>query len=185
MLCLTCARVGPALCDGCIARLTPAPDRMLEFGLLVRSAFRHEGPAQTLVHHFKYRGSNRAGWVLASALAPLVPSSLVLVPVPRSSWRHLRYGIDPAPDLAHRLQRLTGCTVAHAFVAPVASPRQAGRKRAERLTAPLRLAKDPGPLVTLLDDVLTTGATLTAAQTLLLTAGIRVEGAITATVRGD
>jgi predicted amidophosphoribosyltransferase len=39
--------------------------------------------------------------------------------------------------------------------------------------------------VVLIDDVLTTGRTLMAAQTVLASAGIRVECAITATARGD
>ncbi|MGH8957429.1 MAG: ComF family protein, partial [Acidimicrobiia bacterium] len=111
MLCLTCGKLGPDLCELCRANLNPASDRLLDDGLLVRSAFHHEGPARDLVHQYKYRGSDRAGWILARALLPLMPEGRPLVAVPRSSWRHLRHGIDPAPDLVRRLSVLTGCVV--------------------------------------------------------------------------
>ena len=137
------------------------------------------------MHQFKYRGSDRAGWILASALAGLIAPESVLVPVPRASWRSLRYGIDPAPDLAQRLQRLTGCVIASAFAAPAMAPKQAGRKRSERIPAPLKVTMNPSSSVVLLDDVLTTGRTLASARSALRAAGIRVESAITATARGD
>lgn len=153
---------------------------------MVRSAFRHEGAARDLVHHYKYRGSDRAGWILARALAPLIPDGAVIIPLPRVSWRHLRYGIDPAPDLARRLVALTPCSVDLVLAAPLFSDRQAGKSRSERQPAALRLAHDlPSQAVVLLDDVVTTGRTLTSAQTLVRSHGIQVECAITATASGD
>ncbi|MGH8925063.1 MAG: ComF family protein [Acidimicrobiia bacterium] len=186
MFCLGCGRLGGDLCDLCRAHLTPAPDRLLDDGLLVRSAFRHEGPARDLVHHYKYRGSDRAGWMLARALAPLIPEETTIVPVPRSSWRHLRYGIDPAPDLARRIGILTGCVVVFALAAPALAHRQAGRKRSDRQPAVLRVSSRPrSAAVVLVDDVLTTGRTLSSARAVLRSSGIRVDSAITATARGD
>lgn len=185
MLCLTCGKLGPDICDFCRANFNAASDRLLDDGLLVRSAFRHEGPARHLIHQYKYRGSDRAGWMLARALIPLLPEGHELVAVPRASWRHLRYGIDPAPDLARRLGILTGRTVVPALAAPLLAHRQAGRKRSDREPAMLRVTSRPRSSVVLVDDVLTTGRTLSGARSALQSFGIRVESAITATARGD
>lgn len=186
MFCLACGRSAVNLCPDCRRSLTPAPDRVAGDGLLVRSAWRHEGAARDLVHHFKYRGSDRAGWVLASALAPLVPEGVTIVPLPRPFWRTLRYGIDPAPDLARRLRVLTGCSIAPILHPPLFSPRQAGRRRSERIPPPARVGSHPGAEeVFLLDDVITTGSTLAGAQAALESCGVRVRCALTATARGD
>jgi predicted amidophosphoribosyltransferase len=183
---LACGKLGSDLCELCSANLNPAPDRLLDGGLLVRSVFRHEGPARDLVHQFKYRGSDRAGWMLARGLARLIPDGALLVPVPRSSWRHLRYGLDPAPDLARRLRVLNGCEVISALAAPALAHRQAGRKRSDRQPPRLRVTSPPpAESVIIIDDVLTTGRTLISAHFALRSAGIRVDSAITATARGD
>lgn len=123
--------------------------------------------------------------MLARALIPLLPEGHELVAVPRVSWRHLRYGIDPAPDLARRLGILTGRMVVPALAAPLLAHRQAGRKRSDRQAALLRVTSRPRSSVVLVDDVLTTGRTLSSARSALQSSGIRVESAITATARGD
>jgi predicted amidophosphoribosyltransferase len=124
--------------------------------------------------------------MLASGLAPLITEGACLVPVPRSSWRHLRYGLDPAPDLARRLRILIGCDVVSALAAPVFAHRQAGRKRADRQFLSLTVtSRPPSRSVIIIDDVLTTGRTLNSANFALQSAGVRVDSAITATARGD
>lgn len=154
-----------ALCGRCAAQLRPAPDRYLAGAGVVRSAFVHEGVARILVHHLKYRGVVAAGSLLAQAMAPLVPPDAVIVPVPRLRWRLLRYGVDPALELAAGVSRLTGQPLARLLRAPLMGRARAGRAHG---TAPAfrPRAVPPGGIV-LIDDVVTSGATMTAAASVL------------------
>jgi predicted amidophosphoribosyltransferase len=143
---------------------------------LVRSAHVHAGPARALVHGLKYRGIAAAAGILAEAMSPLVPDGTVLVPVPRVTWRLIRYGVDPARELALELSRRTGSRVASPLRAPLWGRPRAGREHGFapgfRVTATAA-----GLPVLLVDDVVTTGATLAAAAHLLP----GVYGAVTAT----
>lgn len=176
-MCLTCGRLGPALlCEPCKGLLRPAPDQYLPGVGVVRAPFRHQGPARLLVHHLKYRGVVTAGRVLAGAMAPRLPSGPVLVPVTRLGWRRLRYGVDPALELARALARLTGAAVAPVLTAPFWGKARAGRVHGFAPRFRSRGIPEDTRVI-LIDDVVTTGATLIAAAALFPT----VEGAITAT----
>ncbi|MDJ0923859.1 MAG: hypothetical protein QNJ77_04785 [Acidimicrobiia bacterium] len=132
--------------------------------LRVFSAFEHEGVARRLVHRLKYGGLPNAGWVLVDALQELLPSnSVALVPVPRAAVRKARYGTDPAAVLAGFLGREAGLPVVRCLRPPIWWPAHAGSNRAVRRRPPFRLVRDPPNGSVLIDDVVTTGATLQAA----------------------
>ena len=164
MICLACRRhaVGP-LCGDCDAGLRPAPDQLLEGSLLIRSAYLHEGPARHLVHNFKYRGIEPAGSLLAKVMARLVPAASTFVPVPRVTWRKLRYGIDPAAALATKLAKLTGGRRRDLLVAPPWGPGQAGAPRATRRPPVFRAKGIGARQLVIVDDVVTTGGTVISA----------------------
>jgi predicted amidophosphoribosyltransferase len=178
-LCLSCRRFGSdAVCGRCVGGLKTGPERLLASNLRAQAAFLHAGPARAIVHNFKYRGITRAGRFLAESMAPLVPENCTLVPLPRVDWRLLRYGVDPAPELARLLGVLTSTPVSHLLAVPVVSPDQARRSRSDRRPPMFRLSNPaPGPLV-LVDDVVTTGGTLESAHRLF---GSAVVVALTAT----
>ena len=156
--------------------LRPAPDRFLVGVGLVRSAYLHEGTARRLVHLLKYRGVVAAASLLAEGMAPLVPAEAVLVPLPRVGARRLRYGVDPAFELAGAVAALTGAAVWEGMVAPVWCRRRAGRRHRQVPRFRSRAAAAPLPAL-LVDDVVTSGATLMAAAR----AVPGVVGALTAT----
>jgi predicted amidophosphoribosyltransferase len=131
------------------------------------------------VHHLKYRGLAAAGRVLAAQMVPLLPEgAAALVPVPRVLTRLVGYGVDPARELARELGRAAGLPVVPILVRPLWWPRRAGPAGAFR-GAPAFRARRPVPVeAVLIDDVMTTGATLTAARRPLPA----VRWALTATV---
>lgn len=150
------------LCTGCYRALRPAPDRLLPGGLLLVAAFEHVGPARRLIHHLKYRGLLQYGDLVASALAPRVPR-MPLVPVPRALTRRIRYGVDPAGVIADRLAGLIDVPVLHLLEAPLHSKRRAGRDHRRPVT-PFRLRRPAPAPVAIVDDVVTSGATMLRAR---------------------
>jgi predicted amidophosphoribosyltransferase len=163
MLCLGCRALGVrGLCGDCASRLRAAPERFLPGLGVVRPAYTHEGVARTLVHQLKYRGVVAAGRILAEAMAPLLPVDAAIVPVPRVGWRRLRYGVDPALELAKWLARFTGSPAAPLLRAPFHGRVRAGRSHGTAPDFRLVATEYPGGLV-IVDDVVTTGTTLAAA----------------------
>jgi predicted amidophosphoribosyltransferase len=162
MLCLVChAAASAGLCPGCRARMRPAPERVLPGGLRLVSAFEHTGPARTLVHHLKYRGLLGYADLVARVLAVRAPIAPI-VAVPRVWSRFARYGVDPAGEIAARVAVLNEVPHLRLFSRPWHSPRRAGGDHS-LAPAQLRLRELPPSQVVLVDDVVTSGATMTMA----------------------
>lgn len=130
-------------------------------GIRLVAAFEHDGAAQRLMHLLKYRGVDEYADLAAQLLESRVPS-LPLVPVPRAISRHLRYGVDPARVIASRLGRRIGAPVVSALVPFLHNGRRAGRDH-RRPVRPFRARPLSYPEVIVVDDVVTTGATMAAA----------------------
>jgi ComF family protein len=147
----------------------------------------YEGVARNLVAALKFRHLLPVADVMADRIHWLAPAHMLsgaMVPVPPAPSRLRRRGFDPAGELAaalaERLQAaLEPCLVRRG------GARQVGRRRAERIGHPPRIhARGPVPRsVVLIDDVLTTGATLTACARALRTAGAARVVALTFTRR--
>jgi predicted amidophosphoribosyltransferase len=128
----------------------------------------HESVARRLVHLLKYQGIPAAGVILGAVMAKrLPPGTTALIPVPRAMVRRIRYGIDPAIELAYRVGAISGIPVVEALGAPLWWPSHARGDRAARRRPRFRPVA-PAPEGSLMvDDVLTTGATLAAAGRIL------------------
>lgn len=179
MICLACRGVTRGdLCLACERRLHDAPDRVVPEAVLVRSAHLHDGPARQLVHRLKYDGLVCAADRLAAVMAPLTTGASMLVPVPRTTARRQRYGIDPALELARVLARLTGLPVVPGLRPVMRGRVHAGRGRGARSVPTFRVGADVDAGACVVDDVVTTGVTVSAAARLL-----GAERAVTATSR--
>jgi ComF family protein len=136
------------------------------------------------IHELKYRGRRRvasrlAGMLLEEAGArALVAESDVLVPVPLHPRRRRERGFNQAALIAREVaRRCERPWVEDALVRRQETPPQAGLSAAERRrnVASAFVVRRRGPVagkvVTLVDDVLTTGATARACALALRAAG--------------
>ena len=191
-LCAVCAQpCEPAspLCIGCerrLARLKPLRS-ILSSGLEVISAVAYDGVALELIRRLKFAsrlvlaevaaermvrawGATRAGW---------------LVPVPPAPARERARGFDDAAILARLVARECRDARVLACLARDDGPRQVRRSREERTADPprVRLAHPSAPLprgeIWLVDDVATTGATLSACARVLRESGAESVRALT------
>lgn len=143
------------------------------------AAFRHEGPARTMVHRLKY-GAVPVPF-LGDAVAGIVPDdATALVPVPRVTLRRWRFGVDPALEVARRAAAVRGLPVVEALAPPLWVHRRAGPAGADRGRPRFRLARQVPQGAVLVDDVVTTGTTLAAAAAV---SGLRRAVTITSAVR--
>jgi ComF family protein len=129
----------------------------------------YAGPARELVAALKFRGAAGAAAAMAAQIRANAPpgwlETAALVPVPLHPARRRRRGYNQAERLARALSDRTGAPVHD--VLERAGPRttQMGRTRAERLTGTtgrITATRAPPGALVLVDDVMTTGATLAA-----------------------
>lgn len=173
---------GPdALCGAC-ARTEPAYAR-------ARAVMRYDDGARPLVLRFKHADRTEAApafarW-MARAGAVQIEACDLIVPVPLHRWRLLRRRYNQSALLAVQLGRLSGKPVAPDLLRRRRNTPSQGRlSRGQRqlnvrgafAVAPGRASEAAGASILLIDDVLTTGATVEACARVLKRAGaLRVE----------
>jgi predicted amidophosphoribosyltransferase len=180
-LCAACGRScrpEAVVCTRCARRLARAePLRGAGPPGLDRawSSAPHEGVARDLVVALKFRRLLPVAELMADRVHRLAPAHLLsgaVVPVPTAPARVRGRGFDPAGELAGALAERLGAELDPCLRRRGAG-RQVGRRRAERVGHPPQiLVQGRAPRSALLvDDVLTTGATLSACAKALRAAG--------------
>ena len=183
-VCLLCdARAGPIpnLCNACAGTLVrlPCPSRMRMV------AFAYTAPISTLVHWMKFEANLPAALTLGTLLAEsvasadlLLPDAILPVPLHRSRLRNR--GFNQALELARPVsRRLRRPLLSRACVRIKATqPQSSLNSQAERRRNVAGAFRVCRPLiglrrVAIVDDVLTTGATVRELARTLRRAGVR------------
>jgi ComF family protein len=182
--CPRCALASPGsvICGSCIAT-TPPFDAAL-------AAWRYAFPADQLLQAFKYGGRLALAEPLARAIAGAViargaPPPERLLAMPLARHRQRERGFNHAHEIARRLSAYVHVPLVHDLRRTRDAPPQAGltlRERRRNVRGAFEAnARIAGRAVAIVDDVMTTGATLSAAALALRKAGaIRVEAWVVA-----
>jgi len=203
--CLLCAAPAKAklVCDACYVRLpwlttTRCPQCALPTGDggicgaclsqsprfdHVSAAFAYAWPLAPLIHHYKYAGNLALAQLLAHALcARLTGGADLIIPMPLAPQRLRSRGFNQALEIARVVSRVTGVPLAANACRRVRdSVPQASlpwRARAQNIRGAFVCDADlRGKRVAVIDDVMTTGATLNELARNLRHAGaIEVQG---------
>jgi ComF family protein len=151
-----------------------------------RAVASFDGLMRELIHAFKFHDTHHArrlfGRWLAEAGRELLDDADILVPVPLARWRLLTRRFNQAQILAAEAGRLAKKPVRpFALVRSRSTPHQVGLTRAQRQRNVASVFRVPanetasvsGKAIVLIDDVITTGATASAAALTLKRAGAR------------
>jgi ComF family protein len=182
--CVGCSAPGVAFCSRCRAALAPYADDIpaaLATQHETRILFVYQGCIRSAVHLLKYRRQRRAarplGALLAEDLArrPLPIDAIAAIPLHQS--RQATRGFNQAEALAAEVSRRCGAPLIGAELQRVRATEQQAKLDARQRAANVRdafrwCAPYPPPRrILLVDDVLTTGATMGACTEALLAAG--------------
>lgn len=172
------------VCGTCLQR--PPPLRM------ARAAFVYGPPLDRLLPRFKFHHDLAAGRLLAQLMAHALadaPRPQTLVPIPLHRERLRSRGYDQALELARPLSRALDlplhAQLLHRHRATAAQSELDAKARRRNVRGAFTVTATPAlpEHVTLIDDVMTTGATLHAAATALHRAGVtRVDAWVCARV---
>jgi len=168
-------------CPDC-SRAAPACDRIV-------SAFDYLGVGQRLIQAYKLQGQLSLASLLVQELETAILAAgwaaagppQCIVPVPARAAALRQRGFSPPAEVARQLARRLGIPYRLGALRRLhEGPRQAALPRSARLTSQQGLLASASPVdglrVAVVDDVMTTGATLMACRAVLVEAGaVQVE----------
>jgi predicted amidophosphoribosyltransferase len=192
-LCAACGRTcrpEAALCTRCSRRLAEAkPVEGIGAPGIDRawSSAPHEGIARDLVTALKFRRLLPVAELIADRIQWLAPGAMLsgtIVPVPTAPLRAALRGFDPAAEIAQSLAAQTKLPLQPCLIRR-GGGRQVGKRRSERIGHPphIQASGQVPRSVLLIDDVLTTGATLSSCARALRSSGAIRIAAVTFTRR--
>ena len=146
-----------------------------------------------MVHAFKYDGWHALAGGMATEMARLgwppdvARERAFLVPVPLASWRQRERGFNQAQVLAEALAphwRLSVCVALERTRTPTSQTRLTPGERVVNVTRAFTAASAGAPAIqgahcVLVDDVVTTAATLVACAAALVDGGARIVSCVT------
>ena len=160
-----------------------------------RAAAQFGGVMRNLIHGFKYADRHEVSDMFASMMrgagGALLRDADMLMPVPLHRWKLWKRRYNQAAILAWKLAALTGHDVDVSSLRRIRqTPSQVGLSPEERrrnVAAAFSAARDAvrGKHILLIDDVITTGSTLSACALVLKEAGAREVDCLAVALAGD
>lgn len=198
--CLGCGAAGTLVCPWCLPELfAPLPSRCYRCHAATAdsaicpkcrrsSKLRHvwvaseyAGVSKQLIHVLKFERTQAAAAPIAKVLAAALPyfdAETIFTHIPAATSRVRMRGYDQSQLIARQLASNLSCRHS-TLLQRHGQSRQVGAKRAARITqledafTPLKSAMVKNARVVLVDDVVTTGATLQQAAAVLKQAGAK------------
>ncbi|MDQ6780113.1 MAG: ComF family protein [Candidatus Eremiobacteraeota bacterium] len=181
--CAACDAFGAMLCHGCCSSLMALPAlREPGHGALheIVAFGAHTGLLRRAVVALKFKQRRALGRMLGSMVARRLPIAAdVLVPVPLHHARLMERGFNQAHEIARGIAAQTSLPIADSAIVrtiatqpqTILSPAQRRRNVCSAFAPGARADAVRGKRIALVDDVMTTGATLHACANMLQTAG--------------
>lgn len=184
--CLYCGRLGSRVCDSCEFQLGNSPRLVFRDGLIGFSAMNYDTNAKTLLRSYKELGESELAKTMAASMVNLLncfekpPELLVPIPSNRSAIRER--GFNPAELIARELSlQVSGIRWANLLVRIRETRDQSKLTPSERRLNQQNsmIARVGTGRVLLVDDIVTTGASLLTAKQTLENSGYFVDGFVT------
>ncbi|KAB8142917.1 ComF family protein [Chloroflexia bacterium SDU3-3] len=183
--CAGCGALGEPLCERCRSALDIYPDHVRGIPALdaISIGYIYQRPIREAIHQLKYRRRRRVaqplGQLLAELARPHAPDIDAVMPVPMHASRLAERGFNQAELLASAAARGAGLPCVAAGLVRTRATSQQAHLNAQQRQANMRgvfawqAAAPPPARILLVDDVLTTGATMSACAIALREAGSR------------
>jgi ComF family protein len=178
--CLGCHREDTILCNECQAALPVVDSQCAQPGLAYMAATTYTNVAKDVVHALKFERAQAAADCIAKVMASRIalPNNmqLVVTHVPTANVRVRQRGYDQAQQIARKFAQHTKLPYVPLLARKndarqVGSSKQARASQAAGMFRVKQRSHLPNTAVLLIDDVITTGATMQAAAHVLTEAG--------------